>query len=261
MNNRYYNLVNNPAPGPGQQPGQQQQGGGGSFTANPNNANGLTAGPMPGTGTGCGCSYDMNCWSQTSPSNLTTHTNQPTQTCPQYTQLTEPPITYSGTCYQSGCPVQGVSYNNLPSAACPGGEQPTAPTCNPSNCFKCNGNQVVSCTGGPFYNGQCPPGCQTQMPNCNIVRSFDGQTYYNAEGGGKARYVCDGCPGAGDLCNPSENDCPENCTCKKANVVIATDRVAQTDRNFEVGFTGQGNGDYLYSNWDFDGGFNPVENY
>lgn len=51
--------------------------------------------------------------------------------------------------------------------------------------------------------------------------------YYRATGGGN-KYVCDGCPDSGALCNPSNNTCPEGCSCTKATVItVEGGKVAQ----------------------------------
>ena len=271
MNNRYYNTIGTGGgtPGGGIGGGGIGIGGGGvstptlpgNFTSNPNNYNGLIPGPVAGTGTGCGCDYTMNCWSQQSPSNLQAYTGLNSATCPTNTQgTTAPPTTYNGTCYNTTCPVTPNTITNASTTACPANQQHSAPTCVSTACYKCQGANAVGCVGG--YNGNCPSGCTTSMPNCGIIRNFDGGTQYNefvgderymnAEGAGKQR-VCDQCEGAGAICKKA-SDCPEGCKCNPANT-------GMSDISAQRRFTGQENGDYLYSNWDFNGGFNPTEDY
>ena len=283
MNNRYYNTIGTGGgtPGPGT-PGGGQTGGGqtggggisvptlpGNFTSNPNTYNGLTPGSVPGTGTGCGCDYTMNCWSQTSPANLQAYPGLSSATCPSNSTqgTTAPPVTYNGTCYNTGCPVTPNTITNAATTNCPGGQQHSQPTCIANPCFKCQGSSTLTVTG---YNGNCPTGYSTAVPVCGGTApgpgpgpgaGFDGtqynefvgdERYMNAAGG--KQYVCNDCEGAGALCTPSKNECPEGCSCDEANT-------GMSGMSAQRRFTGQENGDYLYSNWDVDGDFNPTENY
>ena len=42
---------------------------------------------------------------------------------------------------------------------------------------------------------------------------------------GKSKYVCDGCENSGSLCNPTQPNCPDGCSCKKATTVIVTSKM------------------------------------
>ena len=153
-----------------------------NFTSNvstiPNlNPNNLTAGSVAGNADigQCDCSYNMNCWSQTSPSTLSVYPGQNTATCPSGTQLSEPTpssqTTYSGTCYNTGCTgnLNGQSYSNLALPACPTGTQLTQPTCNMNNCYTggCGSNGLALVDpNGPYYNGNCPSGTSASQPIC-----------------------------------------------------------------------------------------------
>ena len=82
---------------------------------NPNESNNLSTGT---TNAGsnpngdCPCNYDMNCWSQTNPSNLTTYSGLSSPTCPSNTQITEPNNNVAATIgspaipYSAGTPAQ-----------------------------------------------------------------------------------------------------------------------------------------------------------
>jgi len=62
----------------------------------PNNGNGLTSGVTnqgQNPSGDCPCEYNMNCWSQTCPSTMTTHSGLPGMSCPANTQNTAPNCT------------------------------------------------------------------------------------------------------------------------------------------------------------------------
>jgi hypothetical protein len=62
-------------------------------STDPNMGNGLTAGVTnqgQNPSGSCPCEYNMNCWSQTCPSTMTTHSGLPGMSCPSNTQNTPP---------------------------------------------------------------------------------------------------------------------------------------------------------------------------
>ena len=129
---------------------------------NPNQSQGLSVGVTNqgmAPSQGCPCEYNMNCWSDTCPSTMTTQTALPGMSCPAGTVSSEPncmipgsnpnnnsglntnwpgstqsapvgPTTYSMNCWSQQCPSNLQTYTGLSTATCPSLSQVPEPNCS-----------------------------------------------------------------------------------------------------------------------------------